>query len=119
MAGFPAPLKRLIDELIKLPGIGPKSAQRLMMHLLRAPEEDLLKLSDALKKLKSSIHLCACCFHLSEGKLCDICSDPTRDTSVPSHIVQSDGHRQSSDSARFDVEDAAGFEFEGPLKISL
>jgi recombination protein RecR len=71
-----------MDELIKLPGIGPKSAQRLMMHFLRAPEDDLRRLSEALSKLKSSVRLCSKCFHLSEGELCDICSDSSRDRSM-------------------------------------
>ena len=82
MAGFPAPLKRLMDELIKLPGIGPKSAQRLMMHFLRASADDLVKLAEALGSLKTSIRLCSKCYHLSEGELCDICSDPSRDGST-------------------------------------
>lgn len=82
MAGFPAPLKRLMDELIKLPGVGPKSAQRLMMHFLRAPEDDLKRLAEALLKLKSSVRLCSRCFHLSEAELCDICADASRDTSM-------------------------------------
>ncbi len=82
MAGFPAPLKRLMDELIKLPGIGPKSAQRLMMHFLRAPADDLVKLAEALSTLKTSVRLCSRCYHLSEGELCDICSDPSRDVST-------------------------------------
>jgi len=82
MAGFPAPLRRLMDELIKLPGVGPKSAQRLMMHFLRAPADDLKKLAEELGKLKTSVRLCSQCFHLSEGELCDICSDPGRDRSV-------------------------------------
>lgn len=82
MAGFPAPLRRLMDELIKLPGIGPKSAQRLMMHFLRAPADDLVKLAEVLSTLKTSVRLCSKCFHLSEGELCDICSDPARDVST-------------------------------------
>jgi len=82
MAGFPTPLKRLMDELIKLPGIGPKSAQRLMMHFLRAPEDDLRKLADVLSKLKSSVRLCSLCFHLSESEICDICADSARDSSM-------------------------------------
>ncbi len=82
MAGYPAPLRRLMDELIKLPGVGPKSAQRLMMHLLRAPEEDLRRLADSLRSLKSSVRLCSRCYHLSEGELCDICASGGRDASV-------------------------------------
>ncbi len=71
-----------MDELIKLPGVGPKSAQRLMMHFLRAPEDDLKRLAEALLKLKSSVRLCSRCFHLSEAELCDICADASRDTSM-------------------------------------
>ena len=79
---FEGPVQDLIDELGKLPGVGPKSAQRLMMHFLRAPEDDLKRLSEALNKLKSSVRLCSRCFHLSETELCEICSNPAREHSV-------------------------------------
>lgn len=76
---YPKPLARLVSEFEKLPGIGPKTAQRLAFHVMRLPEEETRALADALVALKGSIKFCRSCFNYSEGELCDICSDPRRD----------------------------------------
>jgi recombination protein RecR len=76
------PIARLIQELSKLPGIGPKTAERLTHHLLAASRAEVLALADALRAIKDSIRLCRQCHNLTEGELCAICSDPRRDASV-------------------------------------
>jgi recombination protein RecR len=75
-------LNRLIDEFGKLPGIGPKSAERLAFHLLKAPPAEALKLAGAIRDLKEKIKRCEICYNLSEQSVCQICSDPRRDKSI-------------------------------------
>jgi len=79
---YPAPVEKLIAELSKLPGIGPKSAQRLALHLVKVPEAEVESLAAALLEMKRTLRQCARCFNLSEGELCRICADPRRDPSV-------------------------------------
>lgn len=79
---FGPSVQRLIDELSKLPGIGPKTAQRLAFHLLKLSPEDALPLAHALIDVKDSVHFCASCFNLTERELCSVCEDPGRDTSI-------------------------------------
>jgi recombination protein RecR len=75
-------IARVMHELGKLPGIGPKSAERLTHYLLGAPATDVLALSDSLRAMKEKIHRCAQCCNLTEGERCSICEDPRRDPSV-------------------------------------
>jgi recombination protein RecR len=75
-------LKQLLEELCRLPGVGARSAERIALYLLDAPNEQALNLAQAIRKLKSSIRNCDVCFNLTESKLCSICSDNTRDRSV-------------------------------------
>lgn len=76
-------LRVLIDELGRLPGVGPKSAQRLAFHLLKVPTDDALRLSDAIVAVKERTVLCERCFNVAEGGgQCEICSDDARDQSV-------------------------------------
>src|SRR5260370_5392838 len=75
-------IARLMHELGKLPGIGPKSAERLTHYLLTAPTTDVLALAESLRAIKESIHPCAECCNLTEGERCAICEDPRRDASV-------------------------------------
>ncbi|MDP9236339.1 MAG: recombination mediator RecR [Chloroflexota bacterium] len=82
MDAAPAPVTRLIDEFHKLPGIGPKSAQRLTYHLLRIPPEDALALAQAITELKEKTVLCSTCQNVTEVDPCDICRDESRDRSV-------------------------------------
>lgn len=73
-------VQELIDQLGRLPGIGPKSAQRVAFHLLKVPTEDALKLADAIVEAKRRVSFCTRCFNLSEGgEECSICLDPRRD----------------------------------------
>jgi len=73
---------RLTQELSKLPGIGPKTAERLTHYLLAADREQVLSLSEALRGIKENVHPCRQCFNLTEGELCDLCRDPRRDASI-------------------------------------
>ncbi|MCX5632940.1 MAG: recombination mediator RecR [Phycisphaerae bacterium] len=75
-------LNKLIEELAKLPGIGPKTAERLAFHILKADKNEAIALADAIMKLKSSIRQCKQCHNLSEGDLCSICTDDRRDKSI-------------------------------------
>jgi recombination protein RecR len=72
----------LIDELGRLPGIGPKSAQRIAFHLLNADEVDVRRLADVLVEVKAKVRFCTLCGNVAEGDLCAICRDPRRDASL-------------------------------------
>ena len=72
----------LIDELGRLPGIGPKSAQRIAFHLLKLPKEDALRLARVIGEVKEKVSFCERCFNVAEGKECDICLDARRDTTL-------------------------------------
>jgi recombination protein RecR len=72
-------VQRLITELSRLPGIGPRTAQRLTFHILRQRKEDVLPLAEAIVEVKERIGFCKQCFNLAEGELCTICADPRRD----------------------------------------
>jgi recombination protein RecR len=73
---------RLTRELGNLPGIGPKTAERLTHFLLAADRDQVLALADALRAIKDQVHPCRQCFNLTEGDLCALCSDPRRDSSL-------------------------------------
>ena len=79
---FSPTVQRLIDELSKLPGVGPKTAQRLAFHLLKLSPEDALPLAHALIDVKDTVRFCARCFNLTEQELCDICLDARRDATI-------------------------------------
>ncbi|MBC7294483.1 MAG: recombination protein RecR [Thermoleophilia bacterium] len=76
---FSPSVQKLIDELSKLPGVGPKTAQRLAFHLLKLPPGEVLPLAHALIEVKETVRFCARCFNLTEQELCAICLDPSRD----------------------------------------
>ncbi len=83
MASFyEGPVQRLIDELGRLPGIGPKSAQRITYHLLKVAPEDARRLAAAIVDVKEKISWCRRCFNIAEGEECSICRDTRRDTTV-------------------------------------
>jgi len=75
-------LDRLIEEFGKLPGIGPKSAERIAMHILKAKPDEAMKLAEAIKDVKTKIKRCKICFNISEKDTCPICSDARRDKSI-------------------------------------
>jgi recombination protein RecR len=83
MAGnYTAPVQSLIDELGRLPGIGPKSAQRIAFHLLKVPADDVARLAHAITDAKAKVRFCERCFNIADDVLCPICNDDTRDSSV-------------------------------------
>ena len=73
---------RLIQELNRLPGIGPKTAERLTHHLLAAPRAEVLALADALRAIKERVRRCSVCCHITEEEVCELCSDPRRDAAL-------------------------------------
>lgn len=79
MRAYPRPLARLIEEMEKLPGVGPKTAQRLALYLLQASQDDADALAQAILAVKGSIHACPVCFNFTDADLCTVCADPQRD----------------------------------------
>ncbi|WP_019587030.1 recombination mediator RecR [Deinococcus apachensis] len=79
---YPPSLVALIRELSRLPGIGPKSAQRLAFHLFEQPREDIERLAGALLEAKRDLHTCPICFNITDAERCDVCSDPSRDQNM-------------------------------------
>ena len=79
---FEGPIQTLIDELNRLPGIGPKSAQRLAFFLVKAPSQDARRLAEAIVEAKERVRFCRQCWGVSQGELCRYCGDPGRDDTV-------------------------------------
>jgi recombination protein RecR len=82
VAYYPEPVARLIDALQRLPGIGPKTAQRLTFYMLKRPPDEVRELGDALLAVKEKISYCRTCFNVTDEDPCRICSDPRRDEGV-------------------------------------
>ena len=82
MSQYPQSIRNAINQLVRLPGIGQRTAERLAMHLLRATEKEVTNLARSLVDLKKQTVLCSRCFTLSDGPLCRICRDPSRTQSV-------------------------------------
>lgn len=76
------PVEELIEQLRKLPGIGPRSAQRIAFHLLHVPKEDAEALANAIIEMRRRVRLCSQCCHITEADPCRFCSDPRRDRST-------------------------------------
>jgi recombination protein RecR len=79
---YEGPVQNLIDELGRLPGVGPKSAQRIAFHLLKAAPEDAKRLAGAIVDAKDRVSWCRRCFNIAEGELCNFCRDERRDPTV-------------------------------------
>jgi recombination protein RecR len=79
MLYYARPLAQLLEQLERLPGVGPKSAQRLAFHILRAPLEETERLAQAIRDVREKIHPCVRCGNFTDLDLCDICTDPRRD----------------------------------------
>ena len=77
-AHFPKPIQRLVEELTKIPSVGPKSAERIAFYVLGTPAHEIQALADAFVSVKSSIRSCSRCFNLSTDEICDICRDSRR-----------------------------------------
>ncbi len=87
-AGAPEPIARLIQEFSKLPGVGPKSAQRLAYHVLRAPEDEARALAQALADVKERVILCETCFNITERNPCSLCDNEQRDRTLVCVVEQ-------------------------------
>ena len=79
---YEGPIQTLIDELGRLPGVGPKSAQRIAFHILSSDRADVEKLADALREVVEKVRFCEICFNIAEEATCRVCRDPRRDASV-------------------------------------
>jgi recombination protein RecR len=82
MSYYPASIQNLIKNIAKLPGIGEKTAERLALHVLRAPRRDAEQLAQSLLDIKDKVQFCKKCFALSDSELCSLCCDPARDPSI-------------------------------------
>jgi recombination protein RecR len=88
-SAYTPPVQSLIDELGRLPGIGPKSAQRIAFHLLKVSSEDANRLAHAIREAKEKVRFCERCFNVAEGSLCPICADDRRDPTVVCVVEES------------------------------
>jgi recombination protein RecR len=79
---YAGPVQDLIDELGRMPGVGPKSAQRIAFHLLKLSKDDALRLARAIHEVKERVAFCERCFNVAEGELCGICRDERREVGV-------------------------------------
>lgn len=79
---YTPPVQILIDELGRLPGIGPRSAQRLALHLIKSHGDDVARLARAIIEAKQKVRFCERCFNLADSELCSICSDAKRESSI-------------------------------------
>ena len=81
-APYAVAVQELIDSLGRLPGVGPKSAQRIAFHLLKVDKEEANRLARAIVEVKEKVTFCSRCFNIAEGELCTVCADPKRDAHV-------------------------------------
>ena len=88
-SAYTQPVQALIDELGRLPGIGPKSAQRIAFHLLKVSPEDANRLAHAIREAKEKVRFCERCFNFAEGSLCPICTDDRRDPTIVCVVEES------------------------------
>ncbi len=88
MRHYPVSVLRLIKNIARLPGIGEKTAERLAIHILKAPKKEMEQLSRSIIELKERVRLCSVCFALSDREICDICSDQTRDKTLVCVVEQ-------------------------------
>jgi recombination protein RecR len=86
---YTPPVQLLIDELGRLPGVGPKSAQRIAFHLLKIPTDDVMRLADSIIDAKNRVRFCDRCFNVADDTLCPICRDDSRDASVVCVVEES------------------------------
>jgi recombination protein RecR len=82
MAQYAKPLARLVSELEKLPGVGPKSAQRLAFHILRAPKEQALSFAASIVDVRENMRFCSICGNYTDTEICSICTDSRRDKTI-------------------------------------
>jgi recombination protein RecR len=88
-SAYSPPVQTLIDELGRLPGIGPRSAQRIAFHLLKIPADDVGRLAAAIRDAKEKVHFCSRCFNVTDVELCQFCSDDRRDARLVCVVEES------------------------------
>ncbi|MFV0306118.1 MAG: recombination mediator RecR [Desertimonas sp.] len=88
-SAYSPPVQALIDELGRLPGIGPKSAQRIAFHLLKLPGDDVARLSRAIDEAKAKVRFCTRCFNVTDSELCSFCTDERRDSRLVCVVEES------------------------------
>ena len=88
-SAYTQPVQALIDELGRLPGIGPKSAQRIAFHLLKVSPDDANRLSEAIREAKEKVRFCERCFNFADATLCPICADDRRDPTIVCVVEES------------------------------
>lgn len=101
MTGYALPIKRLIRELGRLPGIGEKTATRMANHILRLSEEDAVRMAESIVDVKRKIRLCRVCFNLAESERCEICLDHSRDRQMICVVEDPDSLIAVEDSGSF------------------
>jgi recombination protein RecR len=101
MKAYAQPIRRLISELGKLPGIGEKTAARLANYILRASEDDVRKLAESIVEVKRKIRLCSVCLNPTEEDICNICSDHTRDQEIICVVEEPDALAAIEESGGF------------------
>jgi recombination protein RecR len=101
MTGYALPIKRLIKELSRFPGIGEKTATRLAAFILRASDEDARRLAESILEVKRSIRLCPLCFNFTEKQLCDICANHNRDKETVCVVEEPDALIAIEESGEF------------------
>jgi recombination protein RecR len=101
MTGYALPIKRLIRELGRFPGIGEKTATRMANHILRLSEEDAVRLAESILDVKRKIRLCRVCFNLAEAERCEICLDHSRDRQTICVVEEPDSLIAIEDSGSF------------------
>ena len=82
MSYYPASIQNLIKHIARFPGIGEKTAERLALHLLRAPRQEAQDLAHSILEIKDKVKFCSKCYALSDSELCSLCGDPARDSSI-------------------------------------
>jgi recombination protein RecR len=88
-SAYTLPVQALIDELGRLPGVGPKSAQRIAFHLLKVSPDDANRLADAIREAKQKVRFCERCFNFADATLCPICADDRRDPTIVCVVEES------------------------------
>src|ERR1051325_9761363 len=88
MSSYTQSIQNLMSELARLPGIGMRSAERIAFHLLKQSPDEAMKLSEAIRDVKTRIRNCSVCFNLTEADPCAICADPNRDHSAVCIVEQ-------------------------------
>ncbi len=101
MSGYAQPIRKLIAELGRLPGVGEKTATRLALHILNASRDDALRLAESIRDVKEKIRLCSVCFNLTDEETCSICRDSARDREVLCVVEEPDSLMAIEESGSF------------------